>query len=148
MDDTDSEIVGTTTYSKVAYFTNSSIEPTSNILIETGITGTQIDEIDTVNTYFNYDVRSLFNSTETVSQICLSSGLDSSDIACDTEKFGIVEIDQIANAKAATSINLNITKGASTGVTQSFANAAIITCLLYTSPSPRDATLSRMPSSA
>ena len=25
---------------------------------------------------------------------------------------------------------------------------AIITCLLYTSPSPRDATLSRMPSSA
>ena len=25
---------------------------------------------------------------------------------------------------------------------------AIVTCLLYTSPSPRDATLSRMPSSA
>ena len=28
------------------------------------------------------------------------------------------------------------------------ANDALITCLLYTSPSPRDATLSRMPSSA
>jgi hypothetical protein len=35
MDDTDSEIVGTTTYSKVAYFTNSSFLPTSNMLIET-----------------------------------------------------------------------------------------------------------------
>ena len=28
------------------------------------------------------------------------------------------------------------------------ATAVLITCLLYTSPSPRDATLSRMPSSA
>ena len=27
-------------------------------------------------------------------------------------------------------------------------NGAIVVCLLYTSPSPRDATLSRMPSSA
>ena len=27
-------------------------------------------------------------------------------------------------------------------------NCAVITCLLYTSPRPRDATLSRMPSSA
>ena len=29
-----------------------------------------------------------------------------------------------------------------------WANNKLITCLLYTSPSPRDATLSRMPSSA
>ena len=32
--------------------------------------------------------------------------------------------------------------------TKLFQNSDIITCLLYTSPSPRDATLSRMPSSA
>ena len=31
---------------------------------------------------------------------------------------------------------------------QSFASGRLDTCLLYTSPSPRDATLSRMPSSA
>ena len=30
----------------------------------------------------------------------------------------------------------------------SFSNPSCVTCLLYTSPSPRDATLSRMPSSA
>ena len=29
-----------------------------------------------------------------------------------------------------------------------FLSTTVITCLLYTSPSPRDATLSRMPSSA
>ena len=33
-------------------------------------------------------------------------------------------------------------------VTYSQINAEVIACLLYTSPSPRDATLSRMPSSA
>ena len=35
-----------------------------------------------------------------------------------------------------------------TGVTVHFVDAGVDTCLLYTSPSPRDATLSRMPSSA
>ena len=42
-----------------------------------------------------------------------------------------------------------------TGIVASMADAAVLhapglvgTCLLYTSPSPRDATLSRMPSSA
>ena len=34
------------------------------------------------------------------------------------------------------------------GIYQVFDNSMIKTCLLYTSPSPRDATLSRMPSSA
>ena len=33
-------------------------------------------------------------------------------------------------------------------VTSPFRRALLTTCLLYTSPSPRDATLSRMPSSA
>ena len=43
------------------------------------------------------------------------------------------------NGRWAISNSLNISKGHSKGVE---------ICLLYTSPSPRDATLSRMPSSA
>ena len=39
-------------------------------------------------------------------------------------------------------------KGSTTGDTLCDQNAPVILCLLYTSPSPRDATLSRMPSSA
>ena len=39
-------------------------------------------------------------------------------------------------------------KGAGSGLIQSTLDLAFHTCLLYTSPSPRDATLSRMPSSA
>ena len=44
------------------------------------------------------------------------------------------------------------TKGSSTGNEvehlANFLSGKVLTCLLYTSPSPRDATLSRMPSSA
>ena len=42
--------------------------------------------------------------------------------------------------------NEGIVTGLLKGATQALAKAGI--CLLYTSPSPRDATLSRMPSSA
>ena len=39
-------------------------------------------------------------------------------------------------------------KGRATSILKPFSKLTIIVCLLYTSPSPRDATLSRMPSSA
>ena len=42
----------------------------------------------------------------------------------------------------------NATIAASISTQDAFGNIGLSTCLLYTSPSPRDATLSRMPSSA
>ena len=42
----------------------------------------------------------------------------------------------------------NVTGGVSDGVTDRVSGSLPGGCLLYTSPSPRDATLSRMPSSA
>jgi hypothetical protein len=132
MGDDDSEIVSVTTYSKIAYFTNSSVPPemwnvTYPLLLDTGITGTEFDAIDTENTYFNYNVASLFNSTEVAANVCLSSGLDSSDIVCEAgSTSGLVEIDQLANGRAATTINLNVTKTALTGVTQSYSVVPIV----------------------
>ena len=46
-------------------------------------------------------------------------------------------------SKAGTTVKTEVMAGLAT-----FLTMAYITCLLYTSPSPRDATLSRMPSSA
>ena len=127
IDTTDGSITSVSTYSKIAYLTNASVLPTDNIIIATGITGTEFDAIDTENTYFNYNVAGLFNSTETASSVCLSSGLDSSDIVCEsTSTSGIVEIDQLANGIAdTTGFNLNITKAASSGVTQSYTSVAV-----------------------
>ena len=48
---------------------------------------------------------------------------------------------KLSKAKTRIQIGLNLTKGLGAG-------AKLDICLLYTSPSPRDATLSRMPSSA
>jgi hypothetical protein len=128
IDATDGQIVSVTTYSNIAYFTNSSVEPTTNMLIKTGIDGTEFDAIDTENTYFNYNVASLFNSTEVSANVCLSSGLDSSTVVCESASTsGIVEIDQLANGRAdTTGFNLNITKTANTGVTQSFSIVPIV----------------------
>jgi hypothetical protein len=47
IDTTDGSIVSVTTYSKIAYLTNTSVEPTANMIIKTGITGTEFDAIDT-----------------------------------------------------------------------------------------------------
>ena len=44
--------------------------------------------------------------------------------------------------------DLQALSGANGGITGRINNPHLTTCLLYTSPSPRDATLSRMPSSA
>ena len=45
-------------------------------------------------------------------------------------------------------VHNGIIENATTIRAQLLANGTVLTCLLYTSPSPRDATLSRMPSSA
>ena len=57
------------------------------------------------------------------------------DAAISTYQSEPSEMNTVALAEAADALRLNLFR-------------AINTCLLYTSPSPRDATLSRMPSSA
>jgi hypothetical protein len=69
-------------FSKIAYYTNTSTThtirdgATANISIVTGYTGTQLDAIDTVNTYFNFDFSAFTNATNTVSDVCLVNATD------------------------------------------------------------------------
>ncbi|MDC0229195.1 hypothetical protein OAJ71_04270 [Nitrosopumilus sp.] len=64
-------------FSKIAYYTNATIAAnvgnTANFSLLTGYTGTQLDAIDTVNTYFNWDFSSFANSTNPVLGVCLES---------------------------------------------------------------------------
>ena len=60
---------------------------------------------------------------------------------------GIV-IENITLIDAKNGTRTNQTVSIKNGVIQSIGSAKLDICLLYTSPSPRDATLSRMPSSA
>ena len=66
-----------------------------------------------------------------------------------TSAIGSVTVDAEANTTLTT---LAITSGLGSVTTKAKANVTpatqVITCLLYTSPSPRDGLLSRMPSSA
>jgi hypothetical protein len=121
LDATDTEIVSVTKYGKIAYFTNTSIPSATYatatpLLLDTGMTGTELDNIDTVNTYFNYNVASLFNSTETVQGVCLSTE-NGATVVCEAATSGIVEIpaDGLTKGTAATKLYLNITKSAAYG---------------------------------
>ena len=131
LDNTDSEINGTTEYSKIAYWTNSSIAvtaPTAAIpyLLNTGFTGTELDAIDTVNTYFNWNVKSLFNATETVAQVCLST-LTGADVVCGTTTSGITEITAHGVGIAGTGVlNLNVSKSAAYGKIHSYNSSPIV----------------------
>ena len=52
----------------------------------------------------------------------------------------VIELDDVES--------IGLGGGDQTGLSPASSDGAIAACLLYTSPSPRDATLSRMPSSA
>ena len=77
--------------------------------------------------------------------LVILSGLDTSDegeyrcFSDDVNGIVVIELDVVASAYI-TSSSGNVTAAAASDVT--------LTCLLYTSPSPRDRTRSRMPSSA
>ena len=62
-------------------------------------------------------------------------------MALTTIKTGGLADNSVTDAKVADAITVT---GAQTGITQ----VGTLTCLLYTSPSPRDRQKSRMPSSA
>ena len=120
IDTTDSQIVGVTTYSKIAYYTNTTNAISdaqgalaTPYLINTGYTGTNLDAIDTVNTYFNWNVASLFNATTIDARVCLSEG-SGHDIVCGVGQSGIVEIDSDGVTAASTKVlYLNISRASS-----------------------------------
>ena len=94
------DVEGVTSFSNIAYYTNASASSTvrsgvtANFSIDTGYTGTNLDAIDTVNTYFNYDFSSFTNATNPVAGVCLVDGTTGDSIACDSNNNkGIVEVE-------------------------------------------------------
>jgi hypothetical protein len=120
-----------TSFSKIAHWTNSSIATeygpvTTPYLIETGFTGTQLDAMDTVNTYFNWNVASLFNATETVSEVCLNTAAGK-EVVCGSTTSGITEITASGVTEASTGMLwLNVTKSAAYGNVHSYTDVAIV----------------------
>ena len=100
--------------------------------------GDAVTEDDIVETRFFLIDRQLGctvgNDTLSVSGSTAASGIEEILIEIGVDNDGDRSIDEIMLATDATD--------------DDFANTALLRCLLYTSPSPRDATLSRMPSSA
>jgi hypothetical protein len=88
---TGDDIESVSTFSKIAYYTNASTSSTirdgatANFSLNTGYTGTQLDAIDTVNTYFSWDVTSFSNSTNPIVGVCLhvdDAGITQVHLAC------------------------------------------------------------------
>ncbi len=132
IDTTASEISTVTTYSKIAYYTNATVPSATGssdpYLIATGITGAEIDDIDTDNTYFNYNVASLFNSSETVAKTCLTDQ-NGRIVVCEAATSGIVEITGAGLTYGKTDgseIYLNVTKSADYASIHSYTSAPII----------------------
>ena len=85
-----------TKYSKIVYYTNASIDATTGntkpYVIGNVFKGSEINAIDTVNTYFNYDVRSFGNATDAVASIALLNSAGAEVVSESTTGLGIVEI--------------------------------------------------------
>jgi hypothetical protein len=110
----DGAVVANSTYSNIAWYddvaiTAASLAAVNNVTIATGYGGEQMDAIDTVNTYFNFDFTS-FNSTSTVSKVCLVSGTPAAgdDVACgdDFEYKGLAEIASPSGLTGGLSVNV------------------------------------------
>ena len=96
------------------------------------------------NTGSPYSLNELgeINFLGNVSSISMG-GIDS---AIDSIEFNINNPSSLAKLKTTNYLIGTFYK--TTGISNSVTTDKVNTCLLYTSPSPRDATLSRMPSSA
>jgi len=79
---------GVTTYSKIGYYSNTTYLATTGstipLVIDTGYTGTQLDAIDTDDTYFNFNVASLSNATNAITQVNLVDGTSATILATST----------------------------------------------------------------
>ena len=83
------------------------------------------------------------------SQLCTTLDLGSSKVATVEHLLAALAGCGLSHVE----IDLNghevpLLDGSALGWVEAIASAGLMPCLLYTSPSPRDATLSRMPSSA
>jgi hypothetical protein len=140
VDTTDAQIVAVTSFSKIAYYTNATIGTgddeggnpamgtyTKPYIFNTGYTGTDLNAIDTVNTYFNWNVASFFNSTTIDARVCLSEG-SGHDIVCGTGQSGITEIDSDGVTAAGTKVlYVNVTRNAEPyGKVHGISNAPVI----------------------
>ena len=133
LDHTSADIVSYTNYSKIAYYTNATIASAVGVaatpyIFDTGFTGTELNAIDTVNTYFSWNVASFSNGTTTdaIVQTCLTNTA-AEDIVCGTGSSGITEITANGVTAAGTgAISLNITKGAAYGSIQSLTAVPVV----------------------
>jgi len=90
-------VANSTSFSKIGYYTNSTYTKTTGnapepFVIKDVFDGTDVNAIDTINTYFNYDVRSLGNSTNPITTIKLFESDGTLAVSETTTGLGIVEI--------------------------------------------------------
>jgi len=103
------DIEAVSSFSKIAYYTNASTTAATvdgNISIYTGYTGADLDAIDTVNTYFNWDFTAFTNATNSVTDVCLFNATDNEALACSSDAAATLlgTSTQGANAKGITEI--------------------------------------------
>ena len=92
------------------------------------------------------DRKFIFENADAVKQNCVNRNLD-----IDVDQLVTLETERRLKAQAVQDLNTEAnakSKLIGTAKDDSERDALKEDCLLYTSPSPRDATLSRMPSSA
>jgi hypothetical protein len=91
---------GVTTYSAIGYYSNTTYiatgGPTLPYVIDLGYTGIQLDEIDTDDTYLNFDVSSLSNATNTITSVVLADASDAGILTTSTNPPNGKAVVQIA----------------------------------------------------
>jgi hypothetical protein len=116
----DSSVSYSSKFSNITWYDNTSISSlglTADLRIDTGYTGANINGIDTVNTYFNFDFTSFNTTAQTIKTVCLvngtdtgrtASGTDGLDVACGSnfEYKGIVEIEYPASQTGKMYVNI------------------------------------------
>jgi hypothetical protein len=130
LDDSDSLVDSVTSFGNIAYVsaTIDKLNGTAAVpllLISTGYTGTDLNAIDTDNTYFNWNVANLLNSTETLGEVALVTA-DGSEVFVGSATSGIEEITAAGVTTAGTgSLYLNVTVSAVIGKDSTRTNVPI-----------------------
>jgi hypothetical protein len=110
-----SDVAGVSDYSNIAYYTNASLSgigTTANYTINTGYTGENLNSIDTVNTYFNFDFTSFTNTTNAVTGVCLVNSTMSLACSAGDAKSGVIEIKDPGYSAGALFVELSMSQDA------------------------------------
>jgi hypothetical protein len=148
-DASSADIIQVSNFSKIAYYTNATAGQYTGTeakpyIIATGYTGTQLDAMDTENTYFSWNVASLENSTasdatDRIKAVCLSTD-DQKDVVCGSNESGITEIIASGVTIAGTGdLWLNITKNAAYGSLHAYTAAPIVADVMSWGPGVNNA---------